>query len=79
VTDKVYEEKNIKLFQAANHIPLAMYEVGMSFQQGWGVEKDKAKAAYYFDLAAKLGDSDAQVALAECYLRFFLIHAGVME
>jgi TPR repeat protein len=55
--------------QSANHIPLALYEVAMSFQQGWGVSKDKEKAAYYFQLSAQLGDPDAQVALAECFLR----------
>jgi TPR repeat protein len=66
----------VKLMQSANHIPLAMYEVGMSFQQGWGVKKDKVKAAYYFDLAAKLGDPDAQVALGECFLRYIRFIQG---
>ena len=51
------------------HLPLALYETAMSFQQGWGTEKDLAKGAYYFQLASKLGDADAQVALAECFLR----------
>ena len=41
----------------------------MSFQQGWGTEKDLAKGAYYFQLASKLGDADAQIALGECFLR----------
>ena len=45
----------------------------MSLQQGWGVARDLEKAAYYFQLAANLGDCDAQAALAECFLRFFTL------
>lgn len=48
----------------------------MSLQQGWGVARDLEKAAYYFQLAANLGDCDAQVALAESFLRFLLFHYG---
>lgn len=52
-------------------LPLALYETGVSFHQGWGVEKDKKMAAYYYNQAAELGDPDAQYALGQCYLRYF--------
>ncbi|KAJ3325003.1 hypothetical protein HDV06_005592 [Boothiomyces sp. JEL0866] len=72
VTESVVGEEDFKRMGNASHIPLALYEVGMSFQQGWGVPKDKVKAAYYFQQAAQLGDADAQVALAECFMRLLL-------
>jgi TPR repeat protein len=43
----------------------------MSFFNGWGTKKDKGQAAFFFKLAAQLGDPDAQVALGECFLRLF--------
>jgi TPR repeat protein len=64
ITDSLCEDK-----VTGTYIPLALYEVAMSFQNGWGTKKDKAQAAYYFKLAAQLGDAEAQVALGECFLR----------
>lgn len=58
--------------QRANHrkssatvsqLVMAIYELGISFKMGWGVPKDKVKAAYYLDMAANLGDMDAQIEL----------------
>ncbi|KAI8992294.1 hypothetical protein BDB01DRAFT_841631 [Pilobolus umbonatus] len=46
---------------------MAIYELGVSFQQGWGVSKDKETAFYYFNLAASLGDVDAMNDIAFCY------------
>ncbi|KAI0297499.1 hypothetical protein B0F90DRAFT_1619121, partial [Multifurca ochricompacta] len=46
---------------------LAIYEVGQCFFQGWGVKKDQKMAMSYFQVAAKLGDVDAQQELAFCY------------
>ncbi|KAH9983360.1 hypothetical protein BJV74DRAFT_777203 [Russula compacta] len=46
---------------------LAIYEVGQCFFQGWGVKKDQKMAVSYFQIAAKLGDVDAQQELAFCY------------
>ncbi|KAI9510361.1 HCP-like protein [Russula earlei] len=46
---------------------LAIYEVGQCFFQGWGVKKDQKMAVSYFQIAAKLGDVDAQEELAFCY------------
>ncbi|KAG0174099.1 hypothetical protein DFQ28_009728 [Apophysomyces sp. BC1034] len=46
---------------------MAIYELGVSFQQGWGVSKNKAAAFYFFNMAAELGDPDAQNETAYCY------------
>ncbi|RKO99154.1 hypothetical protein CXG81DRAFT_14931 [Caulochytrium protostelioides] len=53
---------------ASHELGLAIYELAMSFRQGWGVAKDKASAMYYLQIAAQLGDVDAQMALGEAYL-----------
>lgn len=45
---------------------MAIYEVGQSFFQGWGVKKDREMAYRYFLLAARLGDIDAQQELGFC-------------
>lgn len=45
---------------------IAIYEVGQSFFQGWGVAKDKKMAVSFFRLASELGDPDAQQELAFC-------------
>ncbi|KAG8907473.1 hypothetical protein FRB99_004049 [Tulasnella sp. 403] len=47
---------------------LAIYEVGQSFYHGWGVPADKKMAVSYFQVAARLGDPDAQQELAFCNL-----------
>ncbi|KAF9287726.1 hypothetical protein BGZ74_001028 [Mortierella antarctica] len=52
---------------AKGELVLAIYELGICFRHGWGVEKNKKTAAYYFDIAANLGDPDAQNDLAWCY------------
>ncbi|EGF82011.1 hypothetical protein BATDEDRAFT_36677 [Batrachochytrium dendrobatidis JAM81] len=52
-----------------NELVLAVYELAISFKQGWGVPKSKITAVYYLNMAAELGDPDAQMELAECYLR----------
>ncbi|KAJ3150331.1 hypothetical protein HDU89_003109 [Geranomyces variabilis] len=54
---------------ATAELTLAIYELAMSFKQGWGVPKSKTTAAYYMTIAAQLGDVDAQQEIAECYLR----------
>jgi TPR repeat protein len=46
---------------------MAIYELGVSFQQGWGVNKNKETAFYYFEIAANLGDLDAMNDIAFCY------------
>lgn len=46
---------------------IAIYELGVSFQQGWGVPKNKETAFYYFEIAANLGDADSMTDIAFCY------------
>ncbi|CAG8729780.1 36891_t:CDS:2 [Gigaspora margarita] len=48
---------------------LAIYELGMCYKHGWGVPKDKAKAAHYYRMAADQGDPDAQNDIALCYYK----------
>ncbi len=43
-----------------SELKLSVYELGKCWCYGWGVKMDKAMALEYFELAAKLGDADAQ-------------------
>lgn len=52
---------------ARHELVLAIYELGVCFRHGWGVPKNKHTAAYYFEIAANLGDPDAQNDLGFCY------------
>ncbi|KAL1920635.1 uncharacterized protein VTP21DRAFT_1012 [Calcarisporiella thermophila] len=52
---------------ARHELIMAIYELGVSFRQGWGVPKKKSTAVYYFEIAANMGDPDAQNDLAHCY------------
>ncbi|KAI8345996.1 hypothetical protein B0O80DRAFT_393555 [Mortierella sp. GBAus27b] len=52
---------------AKGELVLAIYELGVCFRHGWGAEKNKKMAAYYFEIAANLGDADAQNDLAWCF------------
>lgn len=45
---------------------LAIYEVGQCFFHGWGVAKDQKMGVSYYQVAARLGDPDAQSDLAFC-------------
>ena len=47
----------------------AQYQVGKSYKNGEGVEKDIDKAFEYFTKAAKQNNGDAQLALGKCYLK----------
>lgn len=63
-------EEHEQATSAARHeLVLSIYELGMCFRQGWGVKKDRKVALMYFELAASLGDADAQQELAFCYLK----------
>ncbi|KAI8891269.1 HCP-like protein [Backusella circina FSU 941] len=53
---------------AKSELVLAIYELGVCFRHGWGVPKSLPTAAYYFEVAANLGDPDAMNDLAFCYL-----------
>ncbi|CAG8445384.1 10514_t:CDS:2 [Scutellospora calospora] len=51
---------------ARHELVLAIYELGVCFRHGWGVPKNKHTAVYYFEIAANLGDPDAQNELGSC-------------
>ncbi|KAK9369947.1 hypothetical protein V1509DRAFT_618037 [Lipomyces kononenkoae] len=48
---------------------LAMYELGMSYLNSWGVEKNECMAMTCFDLGSRLGDPDAMYELAGLWCR----------
>ncbi|OLY83723.1 Protein DSF2 [Smittium mucronatum] len=52
---------------AKKELAMAIYELGQSYFHGWGVPKSRKTAVHYYELAANLGDPDAQVDLASSY------------
>ncbi|KAJ2230457.1 hypothetical protein IWW45_005789 [Coemansia sp. RSA 485] len=52
---------------AKDELAMAIYELGQSYRHGWGASRNKKTAAYYFEVAAELGDADAQSDIAACY------------
>jgi TPR repeat protein len=61
-------QQDAMLLASKAELIMAIYELGVSFQQGWGVMRNKEVAFYYFEMAANLGDLDAMNDLAFCYL-----------
>ncbi|BFZ59105.1 hypothetical protein YB2330_000107 [Saitoella coloradoensis] len=50
-----------------SELSMAFFEMGVSYQQGWGTKKDLIQAKEYFELAAGLGDTDAMLETGKCY------------
>ncbi|OQO00392.1 hypothetical protein B0A48_13741 [Cryoendolithus antarcticus] len=48
---------------------LAIYELGISYMNGWGCSKDKPLAVQCFELAGNWGDADALAEAGYCYTR----------
>lgn len=46
---------------------LAIYELGISYMNGWGIPKDKALAVRCFEIAGSWGDLDALAEAGFCY------------
>jgi TPR repeat protein len=46
---------------------LAIYELGISYMNGWGCPKDKPLAVRCFEVAGSWGDCDAQAEAGYCY------------
>ncbi|KAI9280858.1 hypothetical protein BC943DRAFT_283035 [Umbelopsis sp. AD052] len=65
--DDLNNLSTVSMSAAKGELVMAIYELGVSFRHGWGVQKDKKTACYYFKIAAELGDPDAQNDLAHCY------------
>jgi hypothetical protein len=47
-------------------LALAIYELGQSYMNGWGVAKDKHLALRCFEISANFGDTDGQWYYFEC-------------
>lgn len=58
-----FQEKKAHRAQFA----LAIYELGISHLNGWGVEQDKALALRCFEIAGSWGDADALTEAGFCY------------
>ena len=56
--DLAYKTEDGK--QGGAVLALAIYELGQSYMNGWGVEKDKYLALRCFEMSANLGDTDGQ-------------------
>lgn len=50
-----------------SELKLSVYELGKCYCYGWGIKMDKRVALDYFELAAKLGDADAQAEAGALY------------
>jgi TPR repeat protein len=48
---------------------LAIYELGMSYMNGWGIPKDKPLAVRCFEIAGSWGDTDALAEAGFCYVQ----------
>lgn len=48
---------------------LAVYELGISYMNGWGCQKDKPLAVSCFEMAGNWGDCDALAEAAFCYMQ----------
>ena len=46
---------------------MAIYELGMSYMNGWGIPKDRPLAVRCFEVAGNWGDCDALAEAAFCY------------
>ncbi|KAK9471269.1 uncharacterized protein V1510DRAFT_420522 [Dipodascopsis tothii] len=55
--------------QLRSQMGLAMYELGMSYANSWGVEKDEPRALNCFEFGGLLGDGDALYEAATLYMR----------
>ncbi|CAN6604044.1 hypothetical protein TRVA0_002S03576 [Trichomonascus vanleenenianus] len=56
---------------AKGELKLAIYELGNCFRYGWGCVQDPVAAKTYYETAAQMGDPDAMVETAWCYLTGF--------
>ena len=61
------EEFQSLLEQAEGGDPAAYYDLGVRYAEGDGAERDPARAAHWFSLAAEDGDLRAVDLLGRCY------------
>ncbi|OMJ19468.1 Protein DSF2 [Smittium culicis] len=61
------ELNKFEFARVKNDLPMAIYELGQSFFQGWGVPKNTKVGLGYFNISAELGYPEAIIDLAICY------------
>lgn len=59
---------SLSLSTAGGDLGIAIYELGVSYKNGWGVTADKKLCLKYFELASEWGDVEAMIEAAECHL-----------
>ncbi|KAI9267889.1 hypothetical protein BDA99DRAFT_349660 [Phascolomyces articulosus] len=52
---------------AHRELAMAIFELGQTYYHGWGCKRDKKTGAYYYKIAADLGEADAQNEIGRCY------------
>jgi TPR repeat protein len=68
--DTAKQGKPLDTLDRAKHkaqFALGVYELGMSYMKGWGVQQDKALALRCFEVAGSWGDADALAEAGFCY------------
>lgn len=50
-------------------LALSIYELGVSYMNGWGIHQDKALAVRCFEIAGRWGDGDALAEAGFCYAK----------
>ncbi len=58
---------------AQHELSQAIYELAISFKEGWGIPPSPESALYYMTIAGRLGDRDAQQELGEWYMRGYAV------
>lgn len=56
---------------ARGELVLSIFELGNCFRYGWGTAQDPVLAKHYYETAARLGDVDAMMETAWCYMNGF--------
>jgi Sel1 repeat len=69
--DLIKSGQTLNLAERKSHkaqFALSVYELGVSYMNGWGVEQDKSLAVRCFEIAGNWGDPDALAEAGYCYL-----------
>jgi hypothetical protein len=68
--DIVKSGRTLDIMDSKSHkaqFALSVYELGMSYMNGWGVDQDRPLALRCFEIAGNWGDADALSEAAYCY------------
>jgi TPR repeat protein len=69
--DLIKSGQTLNLAERKSHkaqFALSVYELGVSYMNGWGVEQDRPLALRCFEIAGNWGDPDALAEAGYCYL-----------